>query len=118
MKEAIFIGWNRCSTCRNAKKFLDENNIEYTYRDMMDENPKPEELKKWISDFGVPAKRFFNSNGLVYREMGLKDKIDDLSEDEQIELLASTGKLIKRPLFIGEHGVLVGFVKEMYETLI
>lgn len=114
----IFLCYKRCSTCRDAMKFLDNNSIAYQYRDIMSENPNVQELKKWIVDSNLPIKRFFNTNGVVYREMNLKDKIDNMSEDEAIDLLSSTGKLIKRPLLISDEGIIVGFHKELYESLI
>lgn len=118
MTKPIFIGWDRCSTCKKAQKFMNEHNIDYEYRDMMLESPKEEELKLWIQDSGLPIKRFFNVTGLMYRELNLKDRLKTMSEDEQIKLLASSGKLIKRPLLIGDHGIFVGFHEEMYETLL
>lgn len=96
---------------------MKENNIEYIDRDIMIDNPTQDELREWISASGLPIKRFFNTSGIVYREMGLKDKLADMSEDEMIELLASTGKLIRRPLLISDKGIFAGFHPEMYETL-
>ncbi len=118
MTKPIFIGWDRCSTCKKAQKYLNEHSIEYEFRDIMTENPKEEELTKWILESGFPIKRFFNVTGLMYRELNLKDRLKTMSDKEQIALLATDGKLIKRPLLIGEHGVLVGFNEAMYETLI
>lgn len=114
----LFIQYPKCSTCKRAIKFMNDNNIEYTERDIMEDNPNKEELRQWITDSGLPIKRFFNSSGIVYREMGLKDKLNDMTEDEMIELLASTGKLIRRPLMVSDKGIFVGFNEEMYETLI
>lgn len=114
----LFIQYPKCSTCKRAVAFLKENNIQYDERDIMIDNPSKEELKKWIDLSGLPIKRFFNSSGYVYRDMGLKDKLADMSEDEMITLLASTGRLIRRPLMISDQGVFVGFHQEMYETLI
>ena len=114
----IFLCYKRCSTCRNAMKFLDNNNIAYQYRDIMTENPNAKELKKWIMDSNLPIKRFFNTQGVVYREMNLKDTIDTMSEDEALEILSSTGKLVKRPLLISDEGIFVGFHEELYENLI
>ena len=112
-----FIGWNRCSTSRKAQKKLDDLNINYSFRDMMEETPNEEELKAWIALSGLPLRRFFNTSGIQYREMGLKDKLDAMSDDEKIELLASTGKLIKRPLVVSEDRVLVGYKEAEYENL-
>lgn len=98
-------------------KFLDENKISFQYRDIMAENPSSKELKQWITDSQLPIKEFFNTRGLVYREMKLKDTINSLTDEEAIELLSTTGKLIKRPLLISDQGVLIGFNKEDYERL-
>ena len=114
----IFLCYKRCSTCRAAMKYLDNNNIAYEYRDIMTENPNANKLRKWISESRLPIKRFFNTHGVVYREMNLKDKIDDMTDDEAIELLSTDGRLIKRPLLISNEGVFVGFHEELYESLI
>ncbi len=113
----IFIQYPKCSTCKRAKDYLDKHNIEYTSRDMMEENPTKEELKKWLDISELPIKRFFNTSGIVYRQMGLRDTLNDMSEEEALELLSTTGRLVRRPLLIGDHGVFVGFHEEMYETL-
>lgn len=113
----IFIQYPKCSTCKRAKDYLDKHNIKYTSRDMMEENPTKEELKKWLDLSELPIKRFFNTSGIVYRQMGLKDTLNDMSEEEALELLSTTGRLVRRPLLIGDHGVFVGFHEEMYETL-
>lgn len=105
----LFLQYPKCSTCRNAKKWLNEQNISYTERHIIDENPSKEELKNWIDLSGLPIKSFFNTSGEVYKSMQLKDKLASLNEEEQIELLASNGKLVKRPLLIGTNNVLVGF---------
>lgn len=83
----------------------------------MEENPTKEELKKWLDISELPIKRFFNTSGIVYRQMGLRDTLNDMSEEEALELLSTTGRLVRRPLLIGDHGVFVGFHEEMYETL-
>ncbi len=105
----LFIGYPKCTTCKKAKKWLDEHNVDYTDRDIKEENPTAEELKEWHARSGLPLKRFFNTSGMVYRELGLKDKLADMSEDEQYALLATDGMLVKRPLLIGEGSVLTGF---------
>lgn len=105
----LFLQYPKCSTCRNAKKWLDEQHIEYNDRHIIDENPSAEELKTWIKQSGLPIKNFFNTSGEVYKSMQLKDKLSSLSEEEQIGLLATNGKLVKRPLLIGNNKVLVGF---------
>lgn len=118
MSKPLFIYWPKCSTCKRAIEYLKELNIEVEYRDIMEQNPTKEELKVWFHEAGLPIKRFFNTSGFVYRDMALKDKVELMSEDEQLELLASTGRLIRRPLLIGDHGIFVGFHKELYDTLV
>lgn len=114
----LFIQYPKCTTCKRAVTFLKERGIDYIDRDIMNDNPSVEELTQWIETSGFPIKRFFNTSGIVYREMGLKDKLADMSDKEMIELLASTGKLIRRPLLISDKGVFAGFNEEMYETLL
>lgn len=111
----LFLQYPKCSTCRNAKKWLDGQQVLYTDRHIIDNNPSVEELKKWITSSGLPIKSFFNTSGEVYKSMQLKDKLASLSEDEQIELLASNGKLVKRPLLISDNKVLVGFKVDAWE---
>ncbi|MEA5085428.1 MAG: arsenate reductase family protein [Lachnospiraceae bacterium] len=105
----LFLEYPKCSTCQKAKKWLDEHKIEYTDRHIVENNPKPEELKNWIEKSGVPIKKFFNTSGLLYKSMGLKDKLNEMTFEEQIVLLASNGMLVKRPIVIGENIILVGF---------
>ena len=105
----LFLCYPRCSTCAKAKKWLDEQHIPYTFRDIKEENPTLEELKAWHTLSGLPLKRFFNTSGLLYKELALKDKLPTMSEEEQYRLLASDGMLVKRPLLVGEGFVLVGF---------
>ena len=114
-KQRLFICYPKCSTCKKAEKWLDEHNIEYTERHIVENNPSYDELKKWFSESGLPLKKFFNTSGLLYKEMKLKDKLPTMSEDEQLELLASDGMLVKRPLVIYDGGVLVGFKKAEYD---
>lgn len=104
-----FICYPKCSTCQKAKKWLDENKIEYAERHIVDDNPTYDELKKWYERSGLPLKRFFNTSGMLYKEMKLKDKLPDMSEDEQLQLLATNGMLVKRPLVVAEGFVLPGF---------
>ena len=104
-----FICYPKCTTCQKAKKWLAETNIEYELRDIKEDNPTFEELSKWYKMSGLPLKKFFNTSGLLYKSMGLKDKLVDMSEGEQLRLLATDGMLVKRPLLIGEDFVLVGF---------
>ncbi len=103
------IQYPKCSTCKKAVKFLQDNNVEFESRDIKENNPTAEELKKWHEMSGLPLKRFFNTSGLKYKELGLKDKLPQLSEEEQYELLATDGMLVKRPILVGEDYVLVGF---------
>lgn len=105
----LFICYPKCSTCQKAKKWLDEHNIEYTERHIVEDNPTYDELKKWYVISGLPLKKFFNTSGLLYKEMNLKDKLSNMSEKEQLELLATNGMLVKRPLIVKGDAVLVGF---------
>lgn len=113
----IFLCYPKCSTCQKARKWLDENNIEYTNRMIVENNPTVEELKKWIPMSGLPLKRFFNTSGLVYKELGLKEKLPMMSEEEQIKILSTNGKLVKRPLVVTHKTVLVGFKEQEWEIL-
>ena len=105
----IFICYPKCSTCQNAKKWLDEQEIKYTERQIVDNNPSYEELKEWYNKSGLPLKRFFNTSGLLYKEMQLKDKLPTMNEEEQLKLLATNGMLVKRPLVVNGDMVLIGF---------
>ena len=104
-----FICYPKCTTCQKAKKWLDDNKIEYEFRDIKENNPSLEELTAWYKMSGLPLKKFFNTSGLLYKSMELKTKLSTMSEDEQLELLATDGILVKRPLMIGDGFVLVGF---------
>ena len=105
----IFICYPKCSTCQKAKKWLDEHDIVYKERHIVEENPTYDELKEWHKKSGLPLKRFFNTSGLLYKEMKLKDKLSEMSEEEQLKLLATNGMLVKRPIVVGDDMVLVGF---------
>ena len=105
----LFICYPKCSACQKAKKWLEANNIEYKERHIVEDNPTYDELKDWHSKSGLPLKRFFNTSGLLYKEMKLKDKLPAMSEEEQLKLLASNGMLVKRPLLVNGDTVLVGF---------
>ena len=105
----LFIYYPKCSTCQKAKKWLDEHNIKYTERHIVEANPTYEELKEWHEKSALPLKKFFNTSGLLYKEMQLKDKLPDMSEEEQLKLLATNGMLVKRPLVVSDDAVLVGF---------
>ncbi|MCD8261762.1 MAG: arsenate reductase family protein [Bacteroides sp.] len=115
MKKDLFLWYPGCSTCRNAKKWLINHQISVNERHIVEENPSFEELKEWISRSGIPVKKFFSTSGVVYKELNLKEKLPVLSKEEQIRLLADNGKLIKRPLLIGEDFVLIGFKPEEWE---
>ena len=113
----LFIAYPKCSTCQKAKKWLDENKIEYVDRNIVTETPTKEELKKWITKSGLDVRKFFNTSGMKYRELNIKEKIKDMSEDEIYELLASDGMLIKRPLFISDTLILKGFKEKEWEQI-
>ena len=104
-----FICYPKCTTCQKAKKWLDDNKIEYKLRDIKEENPSIAELTDWYKMSGLPLKKFFNTSGLLYKSMELKDKLSAMFEDEQLKLLATDGMLVKRPLLIGKDFVFVGF---------
>ena len=114
----LFIQYPKCTTCKKAKKQLDENKIEYEDRHIVEQNPSQEELKKWIEQSGYEIKKFFNTSGMKYKELNLKEKLPTMSDDEKIKLLATDGMLVKRPLFITENQILIGFrEKEWCEKL-
>ena len=104
-----FICYPKCTTCQRAKKWLDDNKIEYELRDIMLNNPTLEELTEWYKKSGLPTKKFFNTSGLLYKSLDLKNKLPEMTEDEMLKLLATDGMLVKRPLLIGDDFVLVGF---------
>ena len=110
----LFIEYPKCSTCKKAKKWLDEKQISYTDRHIVEENPTYEELKEWYQKSGMPLKKFFNTSGLLYEELQLKDKLKDMSEEEQLKLLASNGMLVKRPLVVDGDMVLTGFTESQW----
>ena len=104
-----FICYSKCTTCQKARKWLDENNIEYEFRDIKIENPSFEELTVWYKLSGLPLRKFFNTSGLLYKSMELKTKLPNMTDEEMLSLLATDGMLVKRPLAIGDDFVLVGF---------
>ncbi len=108
----------KCSTCAKAVKWLDSKGITYTYRDIVKDRPDRGELTRWIERSGLPVARFFNTSGQVYRELGLKDRLGSLTDSEKIELLASDGKLVKRPLLVTEDTVRVGFKEDLWQELV
>ena len=113
--ENVFIEYPKCSTCKRAKKWLEENNIEFDERNIIQETPTIKELEEWIKISGVDIKKWFNSSGLKYRELNLKDKLDNMNSQEKIKLLASDGMLIKRPLFISDKKIFIGFKEEEWK---
>ncbi|MCH5296786.1 MAG: arsenate reductase family protein [Ruminococcus sp.] len=114
----LLLLYPKCSTCQKAKKWLDEQGISYTERNIKDENPTLDELKEWYAKSNLPLKKFFNTSGLIYRSMELKDKLPQMTADEQLALLATDGMLVKRPLVVGDSFVLTGFrEKEWAEKL-
>ena len=112
-----FICYPKCTTCQKAKKWLDENGISYELRDIKENNPTADELREWYKNSGLPLKKFFNTSGLLYKSMELKNKLPNMSDDEQIKLLAADGMLIKRPILVSGKKVLVGFREKEYEEL-
>ena len=111
----LVLVYRKCSTCIKALNWLEENQIEFKERPIKEENPTFEELKAWYQMSGLPLKKFFNTSGLIYKDLGLKDKLPTMSEDEQLKLLATDGMLVKRPLVIGEDFVLTGFKEKEWE---
>ena len=105
----IFLCYPKCTTCQKARKWLDDNKIEYEIRDIKLDNPTLDELSEWYKKSGLPLKKFFNTSGLLYKSLDLKNKLPTMSEDEMLKLLATDGMLVKRPLLIGDSFVLVGF---------
>lgn len=114
----LFICYPKCSTCQKARKWLDEHCVEYTERHIAENNPSYEELKNWYEKSGLSLKKFFNTSGLLYKEMKLKNKLPEMSEEEQLKLLSSNGMLVKRPLIVEDNKVLVGFKESEWESLL
>lgn len=112
----LFMQYPKCTTCKKAKKWLTDHNMEFEDRDIKEQNPTAEELKEWHAKSGQPLKKFFNTSGLVYKELQLKDKLPTMSEEEQYALLATDGMLVKRPLVIGDDFVLIGFKEADWEA--
>ena len=114
----IFICYPKCSTCQKAKKFLDEQGVDYTLRDIKLENPTREEIAVWQEKSGLDLRKFFNTSGLQYRALALKDRLPDMSRDDMLDLLASDGMLVKRPLIVVQDAVLVGFKQEQWAQVL
>lgn len=111
-----FICYDRCSTCKKAEKWLEENGVVFEKRPIKEQNPTAKEFKAWIKKSGLPAKKFFNTSGQLYRGMELKDKIPSMTEDDMVDILATDGMLVKRPLLVTDDTVLVGFKEAEWET--
>ena len=111
----LFIQYPKCSTCQKAKKWLDGHQIKYTDRHIVEDNPTYDELKEWYGKSGLPLKKFFNTSGMLYKEMQLKDKLGSMSEEEQLQLLATNGMLVKRPIIVDGTTVLTGFKETEWE---
>lgn len=116
--ECLFVEYPKCSTCQKAKKWLEEHSISFTDRHIKEQNPTRDELKAWHEKSGMDIKRFFNTSGMVYKELQLKDKLRDMSLEEKYQMLASDGMLVKRPVLVTEKGVAVGFKPEEWEGLL
>lgn len=114
----IILHYPKCTTCKKAIKYLKDNNIKYTERDIVKDNPNKEELKKWIKQSGIDIKKFFNTSGIKYREMNLKEKLKQLTDEEKINILSKDGMLVKRPLLITEDKILVGFKEKEWKELL
>lgn len=112
-----FIYYPKCTTCTRAKKYLDNLNIEYTTRNIKEENPTYEELKKWYQNSNIELKKFFNTSGILYKEMNLKSKLSSMTEDEKLKLLSTNGMLIKRPIIVENDQVILGFKEDIYNNL-
>ena len=113
--KVLFLEYPKCTTCKKAKKWLEEHKVDFEERDIQEKNPQADELKSWHERSRLPLKRFFNTSGLLYKSMQLKDRLADMSEEEQLRLLSGDGMLVKRPLIIGEDKVLVGFKEAEWE---
>ena len=113
----LFIHYPKCTTCKKAKKYLDDNNIKYEERDIKNNNPTYEELSNWYQISDLPLKKFFNTSGNLYKELNLKDKLNSMSEEEQLKLLSSNGMLVKRPVLINNNQVLLGFKEDEYKKI-
>ena len=110
-----FIQYSKCTTCKKAESWLKEHNISYEDRPIKEQNPTKEELTEWYHKSGLPLKRFFNTSGNLYKELKLKDKLPEMSEEEQLELLATDGMLVKRPILVGENVILTGFKEQEWQ---
>lgn len=117
-KTMLYICYPKCTTCKKAQNWLDENSISYEIRDIKENNPSYEELCEWYKKSGLPLKRFFNTSGLLYKSMNLKEKLTEMSEEEQLKLLETDGMLVKRPILVSDSRVLVGFKEKEWESVL
>ncbi len=113
----LFIEYPKCSTCQKAKKYLDSHNIKYNDRNIKEDNPTKKELTNWVKKYNIEIKKLFNTSGMKYRELNLKEKLPSMSNDEKLELLSSDGMLVKRPLLITDDKVLIGFKEKEYDMI-
>lgn len=116
--KTLFIEYPKCTTCKKAKKFLQEKGVEFEDRHIVEANPTKEEILKWIDMSGLEFKKFFNTSGILYREMGLKDKIKNITKEEAAEILSSNGMLVKRPILIKDEKIVLGFKEEVYKEMV
>lgn len=116
--KTLFIEYPKCSTCQKAKKWLQENNIEFNDRHIIEEIPTVEELREWIKKSGLEIRKWFNTSGLKYKELNLKDKLEQMSDEEKLVLLASDGMLIKRPILVSDKGAMAGFKEEKWKEIV
>ncbi len=114
----LFICYPKCTTCQKAKKWMDENGIPYTERNIKDENPTYSELKEWYEKSGLPLSKFFNTSGLLYRSMDLKNKLPTMTDEEKLQLLSTDGMIVKRPIIITDNGILTGFNEKSWGELL
>ena len=114
----LFLCYPKCTTCQKAKKYLDDNKIKYDLRDIKEDKPKRKELEKWYKTSGLPLKKFFNTSGLQYKALNLKEKLPEMSEKEQLDLLATDGMLVKRPILVTDSKILVGFKEQEYKEVL
>ena len=114
----LFICYSKCSTCQKARKFLENHQIMFKERDIKNDNPTSEELKEWIEKSNLPVQKFFNTSGLIYKELHLKEKLPNMTDEEKIDMLSPNGMLVKRPILVTENKVFVGFKEREYEELL
>lgn len=114
----LFLEYPKCTTCKKAKAWLDDNGLKYRDRNIKEENPTYEELKEWFEKSNLPLKKFFNTSGLIYKSMNLKEKLPEMSEEEQLKLLATDGMLVKRPIIVTQNAVLVGFNEAEWQAVL